>query len=169
MGELVSNTEKATIIIQGILAGGKLKDLLPVHGLSAWQFHQMLSRQKDLAASYARAREFVADLLVEEAIEAVDDPNRDPSQARNQMEIRRWIASKWHSRVYGERVDLNVTQTLSVTDALAEARSRISLPNSYQAPVIDAQLVDIPALCDSDASDSQSEDRPPAGPDSIFD
>ena len=62
------------------------------------------------------------------------------------IDIRKWRASKHNSKVYGERVDLNVQQSISITNALSEARARL-MP-AAALPTLEADIVEIPSQPD---------------------
>lgn len=117
--------QKIDTIIKAVSEGSTLKSAAAEQGIRLQMFHQVISSVRELGVAYARARELQADVLVEEAIAAADNADIDPSRARNMIDIRRWAASKYNQRVYGDRVDLNVTQSISINEALTEARSRV--------------------------------------------
>jgi hypothetical protein len=106
-----------------------------------------------LAVSYARATEIRADLMADEVITIADCEVTDPQRARNQMQARQWLASKQHSRRYGDRIDLNVSQTLDVSVTLAEARARLLRPVSDQLTIDHEETLAIPPKIASKPSD----------------
>ncbi len=110
----------------------------------------------------ARAREMLMDAEVDEAKELADSDG-DPSKVRNQIDIRKWRASKLASKTYGDRIDLNVTQTIDIGATLQEARTRMLRPVSYQLEAQDAQVLDMPRQISEPRTDYQSVDVP--GPD----
>lgn len=118
--------------------GSALKNALKTVGLSNSSFGGALSSVRSLAERYARARELNADILVDEALEIADtDP--DPIAARNRIDIRKWIASKHRPKIYGERIDLNVSSTVSILEARSEAQLRLaSLP---ALPILEAVVL----------------------------
>lgn len=69
------------------------------------------------------ARKLCADALAEQAI-AIVDTEKDPARARVRADARRWQAAKMKPEAYGEKIDVNMTGTISVAAALAEARAR---------------------------------------------
>jgi hypothetical protein len=129
---------KAELAIADVANGYTLVKALNRCDLSICVFHQVISGVSELGNSYTRARQHMADVLVDEAKEIADDPDRDPQRARNQIDIRKWIASKHNARVYGDRIDVNVSQTISILDALSEAKAR--------AHIQDAEIVQVPTL-----------------------
>jgi hypothetical protein len=90
--------------------------------------------------AYARAIEIRADLMAEEVVEIADTAT-DAAKARNQIDARKWLASKHYAKRYGERIDLNVSMQLDITAALEEAQARM-LPISDLNNIIDSQVID---------------------------
>lgn len=129
-------------LIDAVAEGKPLKNALHDVGLSAADFRRLLGSERDLSHAYIQATEVRADLLADEIITIADCENTDPARARNQINARQWLAGKLHSKRYGDRIDVNVTQTLDIGSTLAEARSRL-LPVSDQQQSIDAGYVEI--------------------------
>ena len=102
------------------------------------------------AVKYARARMAQADVLFDrmEAVEeAVSAGTMDSHAARVVLDSMRWRASKLAPKVYGDRLDVNVSDTrISITGALAAAQTRL-------VDVIDV----VPRISAGDASDSSDE------------
>lgn len=145
----------ARAVIDKVADGAPLKAALAELGLSPGAFHHVVSGHRELGPAYARAQEIRADILVEEAIEAADTDS-DAARARNRMTIRQWAASKYNSKRYGERIDLNIQQSISINDALSEARLRILRPVRDQLDVEDAQVIDSPRLSAPEPTDNKS-------------
>lgn len=124
--------ERARKAIEAIANGSTLKSALADASLSGSTLNAILSSDRELALAYGRALEIRADLYADEIIVIADDENKDPHRARNQIGARQWVASKHNARRYGERIDLNVTQTIDIGSTLAEARARIVRPVSDQ-------------------------------------
>lgn len=127
-------------VIDRVLEGMALRDAVQSTGLTVQTFAYRLQSDKAAAVAYARAAEIRADLLADEVIH-IADGDADPAKARNQIQARQWLAGKLHQKKYGDRIDLNVTQTLDIGSTLAEARARL-LPVCDQYNVIDAQVID---------------------------
>jgi len=81
------------------------------------------------AVRYARARMAQADTLFDrmEAVEeAVSAGTMDSHAARVVLDSMRWRASKLAPKVYGDRLDVSVSDSrISITGALAAAQSRL--------------------------------------------
>lgn len=114
-------------IIENVLDGMTLRDAAKREGLSLPAFGARLQQDKAAATAYARAAEIRADVLADEALH-IADTEADASKARNQIQVRQWLASKLYARRYGDRIDLNVTQTVDISATLREARARLARP-----------------------------------------
>lgn len=128
-------------IILAILDGVSMKSAIAAEHMNMVQFHEVVSADRALASRYAHAMEFRGDVLAHEIIE-IADSDADPAKARNQITARQWLASKLN-RKYGERVELNVSQTIDIGSTLAEARARMLRPMRDQLPAIDVQTIDL--------------------------
>ena len=100
-----------------------------------------------LATRYARARMAQADVLFDrmEAVEeAVSAGTMDSHAARVVLDSMRWRASKLAPKVYGDRLDVSVSDArISITGALQAAQSRLIdvidvAPRALAAPMRDA-------------------------------
>ena len=142
-------------IIDDVLAGSTLKNALRDCGLTAQAFARILQGDRTAAAAYARAAELRADLLADEII-SIADSDDDPAKVRNQINARQWLASKLNAKRYGDRIDLNVTQTVDIGATLAEARARLLRPASDHHDVIDVQAIDSSGDSGDRSGDKQS-------------
>ena len=83
----------------------------------------------DFANKYARARTAQADTLFDrmEAVEeAVSAGTMDSHAARVVLDSMRWRASKLAPKVYGDRLDVSVSDTrISISGALQAAQARL--------------------------------------------
>jgi hypothetical protein len=164
-----SNKDAVERIIDRMLSGLTLRAAVEAEHVTVRTFHRWISGDREAGLLYARALELLSDLEVDEAKEIADN-EPDAAKARNQIDIRKWRATKRHARVYGERVDLNVSQTIDISATLAEARARILRPVQDQLGVSDAQVIDLPRQIVQSARDKQSLDRPQPGDEpNIFD
>jgi len=105
-----------------------------------------------LATRYARARTAQADTLFDrmEAVEeAVAAGTMDSHAARVVLDSMRWRASKLAPKVYGDRLDVSVSDTrISISGALQAAQARL------------VNVVDVtPRLSASNVHDVQGEDN----------
>lgn len=141
-------------VIQLILTGDTLRSALKQVGLTPSAFAYRLQSDREAAIAYGRAQELRADFLVDEALH-IADHEEDAAKARNQIDIRKWTASRLHQKKWGDRIDLNVTQTLDIGQTLAEARARLC-PVRDQHEIIEAQVIEIPDDSRPKPSDNES-------------
>lgn len=110
-----------------------------------------------LATRYARARMAQADTLFDrmEAVEeAVAAGTMDSHAARVVLDSMRWRASKLAPKVYGDRLDVSVSDNrISISGALLAAQSRLALLHDA------AHVQDVQAKADQD----QGEGGGPSG------
>lgn len=146
--------QRVTNVIAYILEGEVLKTALKRAGISQQYFHELLQGDRAAAVAYARAVELRADNLADEALQIADN-EPDAAKARNQIQVRQWLASKLYAKRYGDRIDLNVTQTIDIGSTLAEARARL-LPMRYQSEAIDVETRAVTGPDDPGLSDNES-------------
>lgn len=136
--------EKAKRIIEMIGAGGMLKDACREVSLTTSVFSEIMAGDSELASSYDQARRTRADLDVDDMIRIADDTSRNPQQAKNAIDARKFRASKQYASLYGDRIDVNVSGTVNIAETLTMARARL-LPRAEQ-DVLDAEVIEQPTL-----------------------
>ena len=167
MGYGTDAVHKTDMIITAVSNGHPLHRAAAAADLSLAVFHEVLSSVRELAVRYARAREIMSDVEADEAKEIADNPDLDPQHAKNRIDIRKWRSSKHNSRVYGDRVDLNVQQSISISEALTDARLRLMRPVCDQLTTNDQSIIDCAVVNSIGPNDSisDSESGQVAGPD----
>ena len=156
MSECGKNDAVACEVIRLVTEGYSTKRACGQLGLAIRSFHDVLARVKDCAVAYARAREIRADLLADEIVE-IADTDEDSNRARNRITARQWLASRHNPKTYGDRIDLSISQTISIADTRAEAMARILRPMRDLAPTLDAEVIDMPTLSMPTPSDGISD------------
>jgi hypothetical protein len=117
-------------IIESIFNGLSGMDAIKKHGMGRQHFYKLLEKYPQLASNYARAEKASADMIVDDIL-AIADSDVNPIKARNQIDARKWIASKRAPKKYGDRLDVNIEHAIDLTQAIEAASKRIALPNSY--------------------------------------
>ena len=123
-------------------------------GLDPARFLRAVDADPDLAKQYARARQALLDKMADEILELADAPvpvldngatdNALVRQRQLQVDTRKWFLSKLAPKIYGDRLDVQVSDTrISISGALAAANARL-------VDVIDVT----PRLAQSNASDN---------------
>lgn len=148
-------------VIEDVLSGVAIRDACAKIGYSPKWLLEKISSEREWSQRYARAMELRADLWADEIIHIADDENIDTNRARNMIQARQWNAAKAAPKKFGERIDLNVTQTLDISGTMLEAKRRLLRPVSDQQDVIDAQVVDAQGLIASEPRDKESASAEP--------
>jgi hypothetical protein len=125
--------------------------------------HQTLvdrCKSSDIVRSaWNAAHEMHAAALVAQSIDvAAQDP--DPQRSRVRMQAFQWAASRVDRKNWGDRVDIQVEQKVSITAALEAAEQRLRLGSDL---IIDgaAQVIEDKALIEARSTDSQSDSALP--------
>ena len=141
-------------ICKQISEGKSLSTALKSDGMPSYRSAlMMLQNNLEFRTMYEKAIESRADRLAEEILELADEAipaNLDgPSksawvqQKRLQVDTRKWVAAKLKPKVYGDRIDVSVTDTrISVSDALKEAKQRVLTDESNIVDVAVKEMVD---------------------------
>lgn len=154
--EATKNAMVDSLLVQ-IEAGKSMREVCRMDGMPD---HTTVIRwmrdDASLATRYARARMAQADVLFDrmEAVEeAVSAGTMDSHAARVVLDSMRWRASKLAPKVYGDRLDVSVSDSrISITGALQAAQSRL-------VDVIDvAPRIALPNATDA-ANEGEGEDR----------
>ena len=149
--------ELAQKIIDEYAETGVLSKALKKYNVTRTQYRKALEHDFQLQSSHALARETAADMQAEEILE-IADTDTDPFRARNRIDARKWLASKTAPKIYGDRIDINVTQRPDLRAAIEEGEQRrasVVLPMRDLAQVSDAQIIEIPSISASESNGSQ--------------
>ena len=124
-------------ILDAIANGQSLSSILRREGMPSYSWAKLqLRTDPDLRKQYDQALEDRGDRLAEELIELAFTKLPDDLDGRAQsawvqhlrvkIDVLKWTASKLRPRVYGERIDVSVTNTqISITSALQMAEKRV--------------------------------------------
>ena len=79
--------------------------------------YRWLRLHPEFCRNYMRAKEDQADYLVEEALLIADDLNVDPQHKRIMVDTRKWVASRFNVKKYGDR---QFVETKDTTDDVSD-------------------------------------------------
>ena len=65
--------------------------------------YRWLRTNKEFCQNYTRAKEDQADYLVEEALTIADNAEIEPADKRIRVDTRKWIASRFNAKKYGDK------------------------------------------------------------------
>jgi hypothetical protein len=112
--ELAAKGESLKTIINSILTS-------EIH---FWRYRQDNPNfQKSFDSARQEGLEHLADALITMA-----DDYIDVQRARLKSDNHKWLLSKRKPTTYGDKVDIHVSQTIDLSGAIKEARSRIETP-----------------------------------------
>lgn len=146
-------------IIQAVGSGALVDDACAAQGVPAFRFFRAVDKDEELRTAYACAQRARAELMAEQVVSIADDQTADPAHNRNKMQARQWLASKLYAAKFGDKLQVEIEQRVSLADALKEAQARV-IPGSYQTIPESAQVIDMPALPIVRPTDSQSDSAP---------
>ena len=132
MGYVADDVEAIqTRFLAEIQSGRSLRQVCKDDGMPhAATVMRWMQASPEFANKYTRARTAQADVLFDrmEAVEeAVSAGTMDSHAARVVLDSMRWRASKLAPKVYGDRLDVQVTDTrISISGALAAAQARMA-------------------------------------------
>lgn len=124
-------------ILDAIANGQSLSSILRREGMPSYSWAKLqLRSDPELRKQYDQALEDRGDRLAEELIELAFTKLPDDLDGRAQsawvqhlrvkIDVLKWTASKLRPKVYGERIDVSVTNTqISITSALEMAEKRV--------------------------------------------
>ena len=72
------------------------------------------------------SRTCASHILAEDVVEISRRTDLNPQIQRNQMAGNQWLASKRNSKMYGDKMDINVTATIDVSGILDAAERRVT-------------------------------------------
>lgn len=141
-------------IFDSMVRGTSLRKKLRELEIEESAFYKILDMRPDLELAYCRAQIARAELEVESMIDIADSED-DPQRARNRIDTRRWYAAKMRPQKYGDRLELNVNQTIDIGAALNDARSRL-IPQSDIKQIGMTQRIESREIIVDDTTDQES-------------
>lgn len=158
MNAIAEREQLAQLVVDLMVSEGlSLRKACLRTGLDAARFLRAVDADPELAKQYARARQALLDKMADEILELADAPvpvldngatdNALVRQRQLQVDTRKWFLSKLAPKIYGDRLDVQVSDTrISISGALAAAQARL------------VDVVDVtPRLAQSDAQDAQDD------------
>lgn len=112
-------------VLDLVVSGKPLREALKGAGVKPSEWVHALQNDPKLMERYGQVKLLYSDLMATEMLGIADDLSIDPVRANNMIKARMWLASKWNSKQYGDKLDVQVTKTVDIGAALADARSRV--------------------------------------------
>ena len=119
--------------------------------------YQWTRTHLDFRDALSAARDAHADMLADEVV-YIADTVRDAQRARNMIEARKWFAGVIRPKQYGNKIDINVTETISIDSARSAALARLKQSVSDHAVLKHVQAVDLNDNVAEGSPDYKSDD-----------
>lgn len=152
--------------------GGTVQAALKHHRISWAQFYKCLKENSDVETEYRKVQTNRADMYVD-SLEDVPTEVEDVRRARVKLDALMAKAKFYDRARFGDKVDVNVNGTVSISGALEAAKSRALPPPRNLGKVIEGQCIELNSIPQGGAPDKVSGARPvePASSDpaGIFD
>lgn len=154
ISKLQSVKSREKLIIE-IFKGNNLNEACAVCGINPAVLAMARIRDAEFDGLIRQAQSFRVDMLVDK-LENIEDYEENPLMARVISDNIKWLASKRHRAIYGEKLDVQHTVIVDLRGAIEEARRRTlidvtpnvliehdkSTDNISVTPYIDATLAD---------------------------
>lgn len=151
--------ETIQLVIDDMYENLSVKRSCEKHGIELKYFHETLNECPLLYQAYECAQQAKAENFADEVIEIADE-DENPMRAKNRIDTRRWYAAVMKPKKFGERIDLNLTQTVDIRGALEEARQRALLPVRFLNNSRETKVLEIRATKSNYESDRKSDGQP---------
>jgi hypothetical protein len=136
MAALKDRDQIAELVPEYMADGLSMRQSCLKAGLTAQTFLRAVDASPGLAERYAQARGALLDAMVDQILTLADSPvptldngATDPGMVRQrqlQIDARRWVLSKLAPNKYGDRLDVQVSDSrISISGALQAAQARL--------------------------------------------
>lgn len=130
--------EQQALAIDLATRGEPLKKIITEICSSELEFWLYRQHYPDFQNRFEQARqeglEHIADGLI-----TIADDYQDVQRGRLKSDNAKWLLSKRKPSIYGDKVDIHVSQTIDITSALTEARARTLTQATREPEVIDIE------------------------------
>lgn len=128
--------EKKKLAIELAQQGKSIRKIREDIEIEINAFYAALREDLVFAEGFSCARHEGLEELADELIE-IPDEYADPQRGRLKSDNIKFLLSKRKPQVYGDRLDLNVSNNVDISGALAEAKARA-------LPMRDLKILDVP-------------------------
>lgn len=128
-------------VIDSIAHGQSLSQILrdDQRDIDYNDFYRWIKKDPQRSQLFTEAQEMRTEFMAGEIIEIADadDTLEDVNRSRLKIDTRKWLMGAHNRKKYGETKTVELGGTISITDALAQARARV-----IEAEVIDVETKD---------------------------
>lgn len=160
MGKSLVTTAHINRTFDLLAEGRALREIAKVLNLKVVTLYDAIMRDPKTAELYERARELQAENEADE-IKDIADTEPNPQTARNRIDVRKWRASKFRPKKFGDKLDLNVITTVDMGAVMERAKSRLR-PGSDQHGIVYTVVPEESTTNEPGPADNESAGSPPA-------
>ena len=157
------DTDQKALSLRLAREGITIKKLLESLHCTGDTFYGTLQHDLAYRESFACARDQGLDQLADDLIDLADQ-YVDVQKARLKSDNIKWLLARRAHKRYGDKLDINMHQTVDIGGALIDARKRALQPASNLQQISDAQVTDYVRIAQRAHSDIESSE-PVAGQD----
>ncbi len=143
-----------------IVAGNTAKRARELAGIGVSEYRTIRLNKPAFTAAVRQARAIVQEELVDR-LDEIAEREPDVQRAKLMSDNIKWKAGKYNPQTFGERLEVNATVTIDISNALAEARNRAlvrpmrDLPTVAVTQVIDSTCEQVGGPVDKTSTSSQ--------------
>ena len=151
-------SERQRLFLEQVVAQPTIEKALRAAHVGERTYAEWCSKEPAFGQALRVARAIVLDRRVDRMREVAEN-EPDVQRAKLIIDTDKWLASKIIPHVYGERLDINVSATVNIADALSEARNRALVRpmrdpvDAEEAQVIDSTCEQVPGEIDKTSTD----------------
>ena len=119
----VYTEEQLKIAIELAVEGKPLKEIIDAMFTNEYDFWHYKINFPEFSNKFENARQEGLEHLADQLIK-IDETYTDVQRARLKSDNYKWLLSKRKPMTYGDRIDVNVNQTVDISMALNEAKER---------------------------------------------
>jgi transposase-like protein len=157
-GEHKFTPENVAALLKRIAEGATTKKAAEEIGVDVDTIANWRVKYPSFESEFTRAQDAGFDSQADELNE-IAEKTSDVQRARLMCDNIKWRLARRAAHKYGDRLDINVTQTVDIGAALLEAKQR-ALPLSYQKDLGTAEIADAIEITSEQSTGSKSVDAP---------
>ena len=123
--------------------GKRIIDICDKYAITPYDLSKIMGSDTLFSQAIDDARKIATFYSVDSMMSIIDAAESyiDVQKAKMKVDVIKWIAARHNSKVYGDRTDINVTQTLDLGPILGAALERIAPALHHESNAIDISPV----------------------------
>ena len=150
--------DEVQAVIEDMGNGLTYKGALSKANISPFNFHRVVNENPELKQLFTLAKHSYAQCIASEVVDIADDRGLDYIRAKNMIDARKWSSAKLDPANFGDRMEIDIKRTVSLSEAIEEAKMRtVSSPHQDHKTIKATKTADIIEYNDLFATDSESD------------